>query len=122
MWIPRIGTDFCLQLCLSLWYGFCHALLVILVCLFAVYVFLAEIPARLVVLSYGYPQNTNDFRFWPKFRPASQNGICTQWFDMQSNAGRNFGQVIRISCQAVRFGPFLVDLCLLFAIWELSPS
>ena len=36
MWIPRTGTDFCLQLCLSLWYGFCHALAVILVCLFAV--------------------------------------------------------------------------------------
>ena len=35
VWIPRIGTDFCLQLCLSLWYGFCHALPVILVCLFA---------------------------------------------------------------------------------------
>ena len=45
MWIPRIGTDFCLQLCLSMWYGFCHALPVILVCLFAV-----------------------SFFFWPKYR------------------------------------------------------
>ena len=55
MWIPRTGIDFCLQLCLSLWYGFCHALPVILVCLFAISCFLAEISARLVVLSYGYP-------------------------------------------------------------------
>ena len=92
MWIPRTGTDFCLQLCLSLWYRFCHALPVILVGLFAVSCFfLAEISARLGVLSYGYPHNTNDIRFWPKFRPASQNGICGQWFDMQSSAGRNFG-------------------------------
>ena len=35
VWIPRTGTDFCLKLCLSLWYGFCHTLPVILVCLFA---------------------------------------------------------------------------------------
>ena len=91
MWIPRTGTGFCLQLCLSLCHGFCHALPVILVCLLLFHVFLAEISARLVVLSYGYPQDTNDIRFWPKFRPASQNGICTQWFDMQSSAGRNSG-------------------------------
>ena len=76
----------------------------------------------LVVWSYGYPRNTHDIRFWPELGPASQNGISAQWFNMQSSAGRNFGHVIRFSCQAVRFGPFLVDLCLLFAIWELSPS
>ena len=91
MWIPRAGTDFCLQLCLSLWYGFCHALPVILVCLFVVSCFFGRNFSQTVVLSYGYPQNTNDIRFWPKFRPASQNGICTQWFDMQSSTGRNFG-------------------------------
>ena len=122
MWIPRIGTDFCLQLCLSLWHGFCHALPVILVCLFAVSCISGRNFGQTCCFVIWLPQNTNDLRFWPKFRPASQNRICTQWFDMQSSAGPNFGQVIRISCQAVRFGPFLVDLFLLFAIWELSPS
>ena len=39
VWIPRTGTDFCLQLCLSLWYRLCHTLPVILVCLFGVLCF-----------------------------------------------------------------------------------
>ena len=74
MWIPRTGSDFCLQLCLSLWYGFCHALPVTLVCLFSVLRF-----------------------FWPKFRPEWLFGhMCTPGVQMTYGFGRIFCQLIEI--------------------------
>ena len=117
MWIPRIGTDFCVQLCLSLWYGFCHALPVILVCLFFFFAF-----------------------FWLKFRPQLLFGhMCAPGIQMTYGSGRNFGQFIGIvflhsglTCRAVLAEIsamlldfpvrqsilvfFVVELCLLFAI------
>ena len=77
--------------------------------------------------------------FSPNFGPQLLFGdIATPGTQMQSGSDRNFGQplamvllhsgltcravlaengqVIRFSCQTVHFGPFLVDLCLLFAI------
>ena len=110
MCIPSIGIDFCVHLCLSLWYGFCHALPVILVCLFSVLRFSTEILARVVVWPYLYPRDTNDIRFWPKFRPAYRNCISSQWFNMQSSACRIFGQVIGFSRHAVHLSTFLAEL------------
>ena len=72
MWIPRTGTDFYVHFCLSLWYGFCHALPMILVCLFSVFAF-----------------------FWPKIRPQLLFGhMCTPGIQMTYGSGRNFGQPI----------------------------
>ena len=122
MWIPRFGTDFCVQMCLSLWCGVCHALPVVLVCLFSILRFFAEISATAVVSPCVYPRNTNDLRFWPKFRPAYRNCIAAQWFNMQSSAGPNFSLVIGFSRQSIHFGPFLVEVCLLFTILQRFPS
>ena len=82
---------------------------------------MTEFSATVVVWSYGYPRNTNYIRFWLKFRPASQNGISAEWFNTQSSASQNFGLAIQFSCHGVRFGPFLFDLCLLFAIFGTLP-
>ena len=68
VWIPRIGTDFCVQLCLSLWYGFCHALPVILVCLFSVLRFSRR-----------------------NFSQSCCLAICVPGIEMTYGSGRNFG-------------------------------
>ena len=55
VWIPMTGTDFCVRLCLSMWYGFCHALPVILVCLFSVLHFFGRNFGRSCCLAICVP-------------------------------------------------------------------